>query len=60
MIDLKNEVREVHVDEITDNELDSVSGGFNLINTLNTILAQINLEKYRNSVAGHTIGTTLK
>ena len=46
MTDLSNEVRELPIDEMTNNELDSVSGGFNLITTLHNIIAQINFEKY--------------
>jgi bacteriocin-like protein len=60
MTDLNNEVRELPIDELTNNELDSVSGGFNLITTLNNILAAINFEKYVQSVRAHpVIGTTL-
>jgi bacteriocin-like protein len=58
MTDLNNEVRELPIDEMTNNELDSVSGGFNLITTLKNILAEINFEKYAHK---HPVmGTTLK
>jgi bacteriocin-like protein len=59
MTDLNNEVRELPIDEMTNNELDSVSGGFNLITTLKIILAEINFEKYIHS-HHPVIGTTLK
>jgi bacteriocin-like protein len=60
MTDLNNEVRKLPIEEMTNNDLDSVSGGFNLIVTLNNILAAINFEKYVQSFRAHpVIGTTL-
>jgi hypothetical protein len=61
MTDLNNEVRELPIDEMTNNELDSVSGCFNLLTTLNNIVAAYNFEQYVQSVRAHpVIGTTLK
>jgi bacteriocin-like protein len=40
MTDLNNEVRELPIDEMTNNELDSVSGGFNLITTLKNYISR--------------------
>jgi bacteriocin-like protein len=42
MTGLNNEVREVNVDEMTDNELDSVSGG----GIIKNLIALANLEQY--------------
>ena len=55
MTDLNNEVRELPIDEMTNDELDSVSGGFNLIATLRGILAEIKLRHTK-----PVMGTTLK
>jgi len=55
MTDLNNEARELPIDEMTIDELDSVNGGFNLIATLRSILAMIEYHSHR-----PVIGTTLK
>ncbi len=51
MTDLNKEVRELTIDE-----LDTVSGGFNLITTLKNIVAEINFEKYVQSLKAKGVG----
>ncbi len=51
MTDLNNEVRELTIDE-----LDSVSGGFNLITTLKIIVANYNFEQHVQDLKAKGVG----